>query len=129
MKKLDKQQLKRKAELLEAAFAAREATSLAVGGFNEAMAEAWKHVEESLAALNTAVVDLNAFREEVVQGMEDFAGERSEKWQESEAGQAYESWKDEWDGCRVEEVELERPADVDEPDVSFEDFDGLPDEA
>jgi hypothetical protein len=128
VKKLDKAQRERKAELLEAAFAAREALNGAVARFNELLAQEWAAVEKEAEALNAAVVDLNAFREEVTQGMEDFAGERSEKWQESEAGQNYAAWMEQWEGLRVEEVELERPADVDEPGVDLDGFDQLPDQ-
>jgi hypothetical protein len=128
VKKLDKQQRERKAELLEAAFAAREALNAAVARFNELMAQEWAGVEKEAEALNAAISDLTSFRDEVMQSMEDYAGERSEKWQESEAGQNYAAWMEQWEGLRVDEVELERPADVDEPDVDLDDFDQLPEE-
>lgn len=44
----------------------------------------------SLSALHSSV-------EEIVERQEGYYYDRSERWQESDAGQAYAEWKDEWD--------------------------------
>jgi len=35
--------------------------------------------------------------------------DRSEKWQDSERGQAYEQWKGEYEGNHLEEIDLDMP--------------------
>jgi hypothetical protein len=45
--------------------------------------------------------------------MDTYIGERSEKWAESDAGQNYESWKNDWEGYDITELstidEIESP--------------------
>src|SRR5215469_7379384 len=79
---------------------------------------AWGRVESAVEDANTEVTKYNdalgaaaAFRDEIVGEMDDYMSERSDKWQEGEAGEAYSAWKDEWEGLDLDEI-----ADIDIPD-------------
>ena len=62
---------------------------------------------------------------DIVSEMETYYDERSEKWQEGDAGSAYADWKGEWEGLDCATVDL-----VDEPDCSLpDDLEQLPQEA
>ena len=89
MKKLSKDQVKRKAEIVQ-----RLAIQEDV-------------IETALEAYNEAVVDAQSFVEEVIQEQEDYKAERSEKWSDSDAGEQYACWSDAWSTESFESVELE----------------------
>ena len=93
----------------------------------EAVESAVADLNEKIDAYNTAVAALNAWKEDIVNVMEQDFEDRSEKWQEGEKGQAYQNWKDEWENFIAEEleaVEVEYP----EPPSAAEDIVQLPEE-
>jgi hypothetical protein len=82
--------------------------------------ELFKKLEETKGALETALTSYNEvvgevteFRDEVVSEMDDYYSNKSDKWQEGEKGEAYSSWKDQWESFEIEEVEIDL---VDEAD-------------
>lgn len=103
MKKLNKEQEKTRAELLETLNAKWTAIDEAYGEVNALIDE---KVNPALEDYNGALADIESFRDEVVGAMDEYMGERSEKWQESEACSNYESWKGEWENLDIEELEL-----------------------
>ena len=111
MKKLSKQRLAEKAEWIKK------------------LGEARGDLENAVSDYNQIVADAAAWRDEIVSEMEDYANERSEKWPESDAGQAFESWKQEWESASIEEADVEIPEPVDLDLPCDDDLDGLPDEA
>lgn len=68
-----------------------------------------------IEAFNEAVEETNGWVEDVARTIEEYIDERSEKWQESERGDAYGTWKDEWENFTLEIVDT-----VEE--IEFEDF-------
>lgn len=103
-------------------------------GHAEAIREAWSkldglwgEVEAAVAAYNEGVAEMNeklsdaeTWRDEIVQEMDDYMSERSEKWLDGDAGQNYESWKGEWENVSFEsvsELEVNQP---DEPSIAEE---------
>jgi DNA-binding ferritin-like protein (Dps family) len=100
-----------------------------VARLNKAKTDAlalYAEVTEVIDRLNAEVTtyneilgDLEGFRDELVGDMESYYDERSEKWQEGDAGSEYQSWKGEWEGLSVDEVpEVEAP---DEPTMDHPD--------
>jgi hypothetical protein len=90
--------------------------------------DAWEKFEQAHGELATAIGGYNdsltaaaGWRDGIVQEMSDYQNERSEKWQEGDAGQAYQAWIDEWEGLDLEEVEM--PDMPDAPD--FEHIDAI----
>jgi hypothetical protein len=79
----------------------------AIGG---ELRSAYEDYENALSALNDAIQKAEDFKAEVVGAMDEYLSERSEKWTESEAGQAYSEWKDAWESFELEQAE---PVEVD----------------
>jgi DNA anti-recombination protein RmuC len=89
----------------------------AIETFNEAVATAWKDVEAARVEYNEALTEGNDWMSQRLADMEAYQGERSDKWQESDAGSAYQSWIDEYN-AELDELELDEPSEVDEPDIT-----------
>jgi hypothetical protein len=66
---------------------------------------------------NEVLSEGRSWRDNVVQEMQDYYDERSEKWQQSDKGQAHEAWKRQFDEEELEDVELEKPEPL-EPDMA-----------
>ncbi len=64
---------------------------LAIEGWGPAL-------DEAISAWKGLVEDADAFSNDIVEKMDEYAGERSESWSEGEAGSSFESWKGEWEG-------------------------------
>jgi DNA anti-recombination protein RmuC len=73
-------------------------------------------LNQKIAEYNGILNDADELRNEIVGRMEDYSGERSEKWSESEAGENYTAWMQEWQDISLEEIEA-----VDE--LTLDDFD------
>lgn len=80
MKRLSKKEIKTKAELLEA-------------------------MTNAATAYNAARDAVNEWRQEIVDRMDEYEGERTERWQESEAGEQFQEWRDRWAQEVGEEVD------------------------
>lgn len=77
-------------------------------------------VQAAIAELNGAIAEYNGivddaveFRDEIVAKMDDYMDERSEGWQTSESGEAYSSWKDDWEGLELNRVDTIDDIEVD----------------
>lgn len=89
MKRLTKTEIKTKAELLEA-------------------------MTDAATAYNAARAEVEQFREGIVERMNEYESERSERWQESEAAETFAAWRGQWDqevGDEVDEAAAENAAD------------------
>jgi hypothetical protein len=53
-------------------------------------------VEAAIEAYNEALVEAESFCSDIADRMADYQGERSDSWLESEKGDAYQTWMDEW---------------------------------
>lgn len=91
MKKLTKEQLKKKTALFE-------------------------ELEKARDQFNVMLEEANEFRQEMNDLMQEYFDEKSEKWQEGDAGSTYQDWMGEWES----ELEFDEEAP--------ETFQGLPDE-
>lgn len=116
MKKLSKDQLKQRDELDSQLIEKGQAVKDAIDEFNTALTEAYKAVETAQEEYNAAVEAANEFVTEISGEMETYHGERSDTWQEGDAGQAYQSWIDAW-SAELDPCELEMPSELDEPDA------------
>jgi len=87
MQKLKAAQKKRRAELAAELTEKADAVQAAIAAYNETLGEAREFVEEITGAID------------------EYVGERSEKWQEGDKAQALESWKEEWEGLELEDIE------------------------
>lgn len=99
-----------------------------------AIEEAWTAFESAHEQLglaieeyNSVVADAGSWRDEMVQQMTDYQSDRSERWQEGDAGEAYQGWIDEWQNADLEGIEV--PDLPDQPEGEHRDvIDNLPEE-
>lgn len=77
---------------------------------------------------NGAIQEVAEWRDGIVSEMQDYYDERSERWQEGDAGQEYDSWKDEWENGDFEELETPELPDQPEGAPAIDAIDNLPDE-
>ena len=81
-------------------------------------AELLLEMTDAATAYNAARDAFNQWREQIVERMDEYEGERSERWQESEAGETFQAWREAWDqeiGDEVDEAIAEN-ADGELPD-------------
>lgn len=128
MKRLSKEQVKRHAQLATDLHEAYREMEAAIGYYNVAVSEAFAKLAPAVEAFNAKVTEANEFIGEVHDEQEAYFDEKSERWQEGDAGSAYSDWKGEWE-TEVEEVELEEPGELDVPDVDIESFENLEEES
>lgn len=121
MKNLNKMQQKRKAEVIADLAAAHQVMQKTVLTFNEVVKNEFEKVDEVVVAYNAALESVREFLQSIVDEQQNYFDNKSEKWQRfSERGHAYSTWKDEWEGiirC-LEDVEIEMPEEVEEPDYT-----------
>lgn len=127
MNKLNKTQQATHSSLVDKLSTERTAVEEKIAAFNEKRSELWAEVTASLESFNTALAEARDFRDGITGDMESYSGDRSERWQEGDAGQAYESWKDTWESANLDDIDLDEPSEPEEPDFSgVDDFESLP---
>jgi len=116
MKRISKDDAKRKDEL--GTQIARHENELqdAINKFNEAKREAWGPVQVAIEAYNDVIREVEGFCGDVWNEIDNYINERSEKWQESDAASAFGEWRDSWQEISGGEIELEEPEDVEIPE-------------
>ena len=83
-------------------------------------------LNEKIAAYNNTLKNVRDFVDEVVDRMQAYHGERSEDWQESDAGSAYQEWTDAWETADFDDIPTANPIDPMEPKHNQE-LEELPD--
>jgi len=129
MKKLTKTQEKEKADLSSELFDAHAEVEAAINKFNAALDAAKEEVETAVNAYNEKLSGARTFCEQLVSDMENYEGERSDKWLESDAASAFQDWKSEWEQIELDDFEVEFPEPLEVPENPQEALDALPDEA
>lgn len=59
-----------------------------------------QRLEDTRNAVNVAVSDWNSILDEIQSEAQSFYDDKSDRWRESDKGQAYQQWIDEFDGVR-----------------------------
>lgn len=72
---------------------------------------------DAIIAYNAALQALNEFRAQVVDDIETFINDKSEKWQEGDAGQAHQAWRDAWEESCGDELDDTVPEYPEAPDT------------
>lgn len=119
MKKLSKEQVAERNEHQNKVQEAWADLDKAVTAFNDAKREAWAKVEDAHTAYLEEVQAANEWRDGIATEASDYYGERSEKWQEGDAGSQYGAWVEALGNEFDEPDSLDEPDDLDAPeDVS-----------
>lgn len=129
MKKLNKDQIAARDAHSTAINDAHSDLDDAINRFNALVEEAKGAVESATETYNQALDNARTFCAEIVSLMEDYEGERSDKWQESDAASNFQDWKSEWENVDLEDFEPEFPEELGAPDNPQETIDTLPEEA
>lgn len=109
MTKLSKSQLSERDTLTSELRDRRSDLDDAIESFNDKISALYAdHVAPALEAYNEAVDAANQWRGDIACSIADYISDRSDKWQESDKGQAVESWRSEFDG-ELESAELVTP--------------------
>jgi hypothetical protein len=128
--KLTKQEQAQRSDLVGRLIASREELDHCLGGVHDALEMAAEALRSSVEAYNELVEEARGFAADIAAQAEEDIGEKSERWQEGERGEAAQEWQREWENAEWEEVELptiERISfdNLDHADV----LDGLPEAA
>jgi hypothetical protein len=111
MKKLSKDQIRRKDELIKAIAEAKAKVEDAISIYNADKATAFEKVEYEIDKYNSVIESIIDLQNEVAEEMQDYMSERSDNWHESDAGQEYADWNNEWENISLEALEDSYPED------------------
>ncbi len=129
MKKLNKKQADTKAEHVTELDQKRQDLENAIGEYNQTQKEAFEKVQAALDAYNNSVDQAREFVDDIKSEMQSYYDERSEKWQEGDAGSNYQSWIDAWENIDLSEIEVSEPDELDLPDMEhYTELDNLQNE-
>jgi chromosome segregation ATPase len=123
MKKISKGDVSKLEEIVADLTSKKTDVETAIEKANEAIVEANAAIEE----YNGHLEEAEALRDSVVGAIEEYVGDKSEKWQEGDAAASYEDWKGEWEGIDFSEVDPIEELTAPDMDHSSE-LEGLPQE-
>jgi uncharacterized protein YukE len=126
MNKLTKQQQADLDKLVESSQEAHKALTEGIDAFNEALEAARAKLTESIEKYNATVEQANEFMTAIHDDMDSYYSDKSERWQEGDAGNAYQEWMEPW-GTEIDPLEIDLPDDIEHPeDVLTETLNDLP---
>jgi len=111
MTKLSKNDLERRTALIEQLNAAHAALTEAVNDYNADIEEAWSKVDDAQNVYNAALSEAQEWVNDISAQIDDYIGERTDKWREGEKGEAYNNWKSEYD-TTLAESDLSQPDEL-----------------
>ncbi len=128
--KLNKSEVAQKAELMGQIADAKLALDTAIENYNSAVAGAKKTLLPAIETYNETLSAALEFTQDIAGQAQSDIGDKSERWQEGERGQAAVAWGEEWSNATFDPIEVELPDDL---EIDIEDhadmLDCLPDEA
>lgn len=118
MTKLDKTELAAKDELAQKLEKATKILEYALDQYTTSVRHAFATLQQAVADVNEVVDEIDGWRSCLTDEMTLYYEEKSERWQESDAGQRYSNWLEMFNGLEVERIELEEPEPPEVPDLS-----------
>lgn len=119
MRRLTTNDVKQKEALALKLDSAKENLEAVVASYNKAVADLWDPVADAVQAYNDAREEVNDFCGGIRDDIENYIGERSESWQESDAANAYDDWKNNWDE-EIDELALDEPDEIEVPEEAYD---------
>ena len=113
MKRLTKAQAQQHEDLTVKLRESREALNAAIGAFNSEVKTAHAALQPKVDVVNAAIREANEFVEEIRGEMQDHYDEKSDRWQESDAGSSYSDWISSWE-FELDDLSLEEPTAFEE---------------
>lgn len=106
---------------------ASETVESLVERFNEVLEQWREQFSEAVEHYNEVLGDFRTIWSDLAAEGRDYQVDRSEKWQESEAGEAYEQWLTDMDSIEAEDIEIDFPDPLEQPDFpDWQDTEWLP---
>lgn len=84
--------------------------------YNQLIEAARTEIEGLVGRYNELVQDAQGMMEGIHDEQEAYKGDRSDRWQDSDAGQAYTEWMDAW-AVDLEEMDIVLPDEIEEPSL------------
>ncbi len=97
MKKLSKEQLQEKTELSEKMRKALDALNEKIESANDKIRQINSDIGELYNTYQEACTEAQEFAQMIYKDMDEYYSNKSEKWQESEAGGNYDEWRNQWE--------------------------------
>jgi tRNA U54 and U55 pseudouridine synthase Pus10 len=114
MTKLNKKQIKEQAEIVAEIRKSGEALQTAVRAYDVDKTSSWEAIRAAQKAYNETADKACEFCSNIAEQIGAYMDERSEKWQDSDKGQAFSDWKDAWESFECDPVECDNIEDFEE---------------
>lgn len=119
--KLTKPEMVRRDYLVAKLAEMRDELEKRVEDVNDALDTAVEALRQGIVEYNELVEEARGFSSDIASQAQEDIGDKSERWQESERGEAAKSWADEWESADFEDVELPQ---IERIDLGALDHDG-----
>lgn len=126
MRSLSKKQEEERQKIIGDLQEAAEKVEASIAAFNASQESAFAEVEKAKDEYNQKVVAADEFRYEIYSAQSDYFNDKSENWQEGDAGSAYSEWKDAWEES-FDALEIEPPQELEAIDDDMNHSDRLSD--
>lgn len=96
--------------------------------FNSVLEGARIDLRDAVGKYNEALAAARGFAEDIASRLEDEIDDKSEKWQESDKGQAAAAFKDDWESVEFQDdldADEIAPGDIDFSELTFDDAENL----
>lgn len=113
MKNLTREQIQSKLNLAQRLSEVGEDLQGAIARHNLLLEAARNEIEALVGRYNEVRQEAQDFIEGVHDEQESYSSDRSDRWHEGDAGEAYGEWKDAW-GIDLEEVDITLPDEIGE---------------
>jgi uncharacterized protein with von Willebrand factor type A (vWA) domain len=123
MKALSKDELEQRAALIERWKEKLAAVEEQRAKVDEMIDDLNRMVDEA----NEVIDDARRWAEDIARVIDEYIDERSEKWQESERGEAYAQWRAEYENLQTEDMDHFALEENPQPDLET-DLENLPEE-
>jgi uncharacterized coiled-coil DUF342 family protein len=118
MKRISKEQQKEIDAQIDKLIATSGELKTTIDEFNAAMAEPRAKLEAVQSTYNDELAEMREIYDQLHTEASEYQSERSEKWNESDAGQVYAQWVDSFEGISEisDDLAIEMPEPLDVPD-------------
>ena len=110
MKSLTKTHLSERDKIIDRINEAQTELEEKLDEYTEVTSRLQDGIGDALVAYNETLAEARQFIDNIAGEAESVMEDRSEKWQESDAGKAYQEWIDEWRGAVIDDVEIDFPS-------------------
>ena len=114
--KLTAEQKKTRDAVLDAMRTAQSVLDDAVNDYNSAVGRAYSELETARDDYNVAIEEFNSSIQGIGEGIRETIADKSEAWQEGEAGQNADSWAGEWADFSANEFDCDAPDEIEAPE-------------